>query len=126
MIAFLRAIAYAVFHQNKVIYLAVVRRYVDAQKNFIGELYENGKMIGASCDNFPFNADIKPLPGKPRLCWGQDFLASLPPYTIRIGSFDPKDNDAVRKRMSDRRFCTFRIEFRNAFVEHVLESDICR
>ncbi len=126
MLSWLQAIWYKSIHPHEIVYLAVVRRYVDAQKNFIGELYDNGKMIGASCDNLPLNADVNPLPGEPKLCWGKDFLSPLPVNTIRVGSFEPKDNDSVRRRMSDRRFQTFRIEFRNRFAEHILESDYAR
>lgn len=123
----LRALWYFIFHPFDVVYLTVVRRYADAQKHFISELYEgegrDAKMIGASCDNFPLNADTRALPATPSLCWGRDFTAPLPANTLRVGAFKPEENEAVRQHMAVRRFCVIRIVILNRFVEHVMEQD---
>lgn len=105
----------------------MVRRYADAQKNFIGELYDgagrDAKMIGATCDNWPMNADVKGLPGMPSLCWKKEFLAPLPANTLRVGALKPEDNKTVQDYIACRRFSPIRITVLNRFVEHILESD---
>lgn len=130
MILTLRAIIYALFHPTAVLHLTVVRRYVDAQKNFIGELYEGegrtAKMIGASCDSWPFNANLAALPFGSGLCWQKDFLAPLPANTLRVGALKPEDNAAVQRHIAIRRFCILRITVLNRFVEHVMEADCAR
>lgn len=130
MISFLKALWYVAFHPFDPVYFTVVRRYADAQKNFIGELYEgNGrdaKMIGASCDNWPLNADVSGLPGRPKLCWKKDFLAPLPANTLRVGAMEPKDNKTVQSYIASRQLSPIRITVLNRFVEHILESDYVR
>lgn len=123
MLSWIKSAWYAFRHPYETVELTVVRRYVDAQKNFIGELYASGKMIGASCDNFPFNADKAPLTGKPRVCYSLDFTAPLPENTIRVGAFDPQENDQVRAYMALRSTLPVRVTILNRFVEHVLEKD---
>lgn len=130
MISFIKALIYVAFHPYDVLYLTVVRRYADAQKNFIGELYEgldrNAKMIGVSCDSWPLNADHAPLNANPRVCWKEEFLAPLPPNTLRVGAMEPKDNKAVQDYVAMRRFCPIRVTVLNRFVEYILESDHVR
>lgn len=127
MIRLIRAVWYFVFHPFDIVHLTVVRRYADAQKNFIGELYEgegrSAKMIGASCDNWPLNADASPLPGAPRICWKEEFTSPLPSNTLRVGALEPKDNQSVQDYIAIRRFCIIRVTVLNRFVEHILESD---
>jgi hypothetical protein len=101
--------------------LTVVRRYADAQGNYIGELYENGRMIGASCDSWPLDADTRPMPMHPKICWSKSFLDPLPKNTLRIGSFDPTDNADVQAYVAKRRFLPLRVVVLNRFVEHVLD-----
>lgn len=124
MIEFIKAIWYTIIHPFDVLHLTVVRRYVDAQGNFIGELYDgntpNAKMIGATCDNWPLNADTCPLPGAPRLCWRMSFLEPLPANTLRVGSFVPADNARAQEYIARRRFCKIRVTVLNRFVERVL------
>lgn len=130
MIAFVKALWYAAWHPFDPVHFTVVRRYVDAQGHFIGELYEgdgrDARMIGASCDNWPFNADVSPLPGHPSLCWRKDFLAPLPVNTLRVGAMEPRDNEAVQSYVASRQLCPIRITILNRFVEHVLEADHVR
>lgn len=112
--------------------LAVVRRYVDANGSYVGELYlyEEVKrrhdmvtgyvMIGASLDSLPFD-----LAGKELTIFGldtyNDFLQPLPPMTLRVGSLEPKDNDAVRRRVAKlpRKGMTLLVQ--NGFIEHVMK-----
>jgi hypothetical protein len=128
MILFVKAIWYFVLHPFDIIHLTVVRRYADAQKNFIGELYEgdgrDARMIGASCDNWPLNADSSPLPHNPRLCWQQDFLAPLPKNTLRVGAMEPENNKSVQDYIAIRRFSVIRITVLNRFVEYILEGNV--
>lgn len=124
MIAFLNALVYVVFHPSEVLYVTVVRRYADAQKRFIGELYvgegRTAKMIGASCDNLPL--EVKPkTPGVVR--WGPSFLDPMEPNTVLVGAMEPKDNASIHAYFALRRFCVKRVDVLNRFVEHILESD---
>lgn len=118
---FLCAIAFVICHPFDILYLTVVRRYVDAQGNFIGELYEGNDraamMIGASCDNWPLDADARPLPAHSSLCWKEQFTAPLPNNTLRVGAWDAKDNAKVQEYIAIRRFCVLRVTVLNRFVE---------
>jgi hypothetical protein len=126
ILLFVKACWYTVMHPFDVIYFTVVRRYADAQGNYISELYEgNGrdaKMIGASCDNWPLDADMKPLPTHPQLCWSKSFLDPLPRNTLRVGAMEPQDNARTQEYISIRRFCVIRIMVLNRFVEYVLDK----
>jgi hypothetical protein len=89
--------------------LIVVRRYADANGNYVGELYlldpdlmrmasrEIYTMIGASLDSFPLECTGKRI-------WSidtkNDFLAYLPKRTLRVGAVDPLDNIYVQRRMA--------------------------
>lgn len=122
MMALIRALFYALIHLEP-IELTIVRRYVDAQKHFIGELYVDGKMIGASCDNLAFNGAILQAP---KLCWRYDFTEPMPRNTIRIGGTEPGNHAAAREYIALRRFCTKRYAILNRFVEHVMEKDFAK
>jgi hypothetical protein len=121
MLSFLKAVWYFVAHPFAVVKLTVVRRYVDAQGNYIGELYKDGRMIGASCDNWPLDVDMHRLIASPKLCWRYSFLEPLPQYTIRVGGIEPGTNTLVQAHIAERRFCDIKITVVNRFVEHVLE-----
>lgn len=102
----------------------MVRRYADAQKHFVGELYvgqgPTAKMIGMSCDNLPLN--VKPgTAGVVR--WGHSFLDPMEPNTILVGGQEPADYAKVTEFFSVRRFNPKRVDVLNRFVEHILESD---
>ena len=122
---FMAAIVYVAIHPFDTFDVTVVRRYADAQGNFIGELYDGhdraAKMIGASCDNWPLDADTMPLPPSPRICWRYSFLEPLPVNTLRVGALEPKDNTAVQAYVAKRRWLPLRVTVHNRFVEHVLE-----
>jgi hypothetical protein len=111
--------------------LAIVRRYKDANDNFVGELYIEGsmagvsayRMIGASLDSFPLGTGSLDLSKTPYvLDVANDFLALMPANRLRVGAMDPKDNDAVRRmigRLPRRRMT---IVIQNRFIEHVMED----
>ena len=73
--------------------LAIVRRYVDMNGRYIGELYLNGTMIGASQDNLPLE-----YPGGH--FWFLDtwrsFLKPLTWRTVRVGGTEPVTDKATR------------------------------
>lgn len=123
MIAFLRAVAYLLCHPGETVSLTVVRRYADARKRFIGELYEGdgptAKMIGMTCDNLPLKVEPKTAC---TVRWGRDFLGELEPNTVLVGAAEPQDNVKVHAYISTRRFCS-QVVVLNRFVEHILESD---
>ncbi len=126
MLSFVKALAYVMCHPFDIFYLTVVRRYVDAQGHFIGELYEGtgreAHMIGASCDNWPLDADTSPLPGFPSVCWRKSFLDALPKNTLRVGSFEPESNARVQAYVAMRRWLPLRVTVHNRFVEYILEQ----
>ena len=126
LLSFLKALAYFICHPYYVLDLTIVRRYADAQGHYIGELYEgvdrSSRMIGASCDNWPLNADVQPISGKPRICYKQSFLDPLPLNTLRVGAFEPKDNAKVQDYIAMRRFNTVKLTVHNRFCEYVLEG----
>src|ERR1019366_10750197 len=120
MLSFLRAIVYVALHPFDVFSVTVVRRYVDAQGHYIGELYEGSsreaRMIGASCDNGPLDCNGRDY----RLCCSKSFLDHLPPNTLRVGAMLPKDNAMVQAYVSARRWLPLRVTVLNRFVEHVM------
>lgn len=128
MLTFLKAIGYFLCHPFDTFNVTVVRRYADAQGHFIGELYEgdgrDAKMIGASCDNWPLNADIKALPMHPRVCYRKSFLEPLPDNTLRVGAFEPSLNVIVQEYVAARRFLPLRVTVRNRFIEYVLQGNV--
>ena len=86
--------------------LAIVRRYQDANGNYVGELYIEQtikgvtayNMIGASLDSLPLDWTVEP---RTWCGWTldtrHDFLAPIALYTVRVGAMDPKDNDRIRR-----------------------------
>lgn len=124
IVSFVKAVCYAVFHPYETVYITVVRRYADAQKRFIGELYvgegRTAKMIGMSCDNLLLKVEGKTAG---RIRWGQDFTVDMPANTVSVGGVEPQDQAAVHDFFSLRRFCPHRVSILNRFVEHILESD---
>jgi hypothetical protein len=129
-LSFMHACWYTAMHPFDAFNVTVVRRYADAQGNYIGELYEgNGasaRMIGASCDNWPLDADVRPLPMHPRVCWQRSFLDPLPKNTLRVGAMEPVDNADVQAYVAARRFLPLKITVLNRFVEHILRNPILK
>lgn len=117
MTQFIRAIGYTLVHPFDTFNVTVVRRYVDAQGHYIGELYDNKAMIGASCDNMPIDTKL----AIPRLCYTYSFLDVMPADTLRVGAMTPQDNASVQAYVSMRRWLPLRVAVLNRFVEHVME-----
>lgn len=128
MLSLVKAIAYFICHPFDVVTLTIVRRYVDAQGHYIGELYEGdkheAKMIGVSCDNWPLNVGETGLIGAYTLCYSLSFLDPMPANTIRVGSLEPTDNATIRAYISKKRFCHKTIIVRNRFIEYVLQGNV--
>ena len=120
MLTFLKSIAYFVCHPFDTLNVTIVRRYADAQGHFIGELYQDNRMIGYSCDNWPLNADTTPLPMHPRVCWRKSFLDPLPVNTMRVGAMEPENNARVQEYVAVRRWLPLRVTVHNRFIQHVL------
>ncbi len=127
LLGFLRSL-----FSHRPVRLAIVRRYQDANGSYVGELYmeqtvknvTSYNMVGVSLDSMPFGAGMggsTSLLVRDRLDTANDFLAHMPPNTVRVGALDPRDNDAVRRMVSDlpRRNMTLAVQ--NCFIEHVLE-----
>jgi len=124
LILFLKALLYILAHPFEPVHYTIVRRYADAQKHFIGELYEGdgryARMIGMSCDSL----SLEVAPNKPgHVQWGVSFLDPMLPDTIRAGGATPDEQVYTREYVSLRRFSPVRITVLNRFVEHILASD---
>lgn len=122
----IKAWIYALFHGEPV-QLVVVRRYIDAQGRFIGELYMGegrpAVQIGMSCDTMPFTAgDDKPPKTLFRLEFNGDFLSPMGPDGLRVGAQAPAENEAVRQIVSLRRYCKLSVRVLNRFIEHIMEQ----
>jgi hypothetical protein len=120
MLTLLKAIVYFIAHPFDTFNVTIVRRYADAQGHFIGELYQDERMIGASCDNWPLNADMETYGVRPSLCYRKSFLEPLPSNTLRVGAFEPSLNAIVQEYVALRRFLPLRVMVHNRFVEHVM------
>lgn len=111
--------------------LAIVRRYQDANYNYVGELYmEDGHglfgMIGASLDSFSMAEGLVHVGIEPHvLDTENDFLAPMPSNRLRVGSLSPDDNDKVRKMIGrlPRKHMTLAV--RNGFIEQPTERKTC-
>lgn len=129
MMAVIKALVYTLFHYHNV-YLTIVRRYVDAQSNFIGELYmgegREAKMIGMTCDSLPFDMSMGHADIRSCFDFAHDFTDPMGAGVIRVGSLEPANNETVRNIVSLRRYCPLRVTVLNRFVEHVMEKDHVR
>lgn len=111
--------------------MAIARRYTDANGNYIGELYMHEhsaptyRMIGVSLDSLPLDI-MDPMTHTDyersnfSLDTGHDFLAPMPPNTVRVGSLDPVENDAVRARVARLPRRKMLLTVQNRFIERVL------
>lgn len=112
------------------VHLAVVRRYADANGDYVGELYMYGifagvgsyRMIGCSLDAFPLTLASLSLGDEPKaLDLAHDFLAPMAANTFRVGAADPKDNETIRQMIGKIARRRIRLVIQNKFIEHVLE-----
>lgn len=97
--------------------LTVVRRYVDMNGRYVGELYLDGNMIGASLDNLPL--DCQPT----RLFWldtRRSFLKPMWPRTLRVGGTEPENDKFTRQLIRSMLGLNIVLHIENRFVD-----DIC-
>lgn len=116
--------------------LAVVRRYADANGNYVGELYleqvtarrhdtiTGYVMIGVSLDSLPLNADGQTFDASGMLDTQRDFLAPMPLGRLRVGAIDPLDNDNVRYLIDQLPCRNMTVTVQNRFIEHIMEGRI--
>jgi hypothetical protein len=112
------------------VHLAIVRRYVDANGHYVGELYMYGmfagmgtyRLIGCSLDSLPLDMAALSLGDAPNtLDLEHDFLAIMPPNTLRVGAAEPKDNEGVRQMIARIPRRNIRLVIQNRFIEHIME-----
>ncbi len=107
--------------------LAIVRRYVDANGSYVGELYlDNGNgsygMIGASLDTLGLYAEHVAFATEPYvLDTANDFLVPMPSNRVRVGALVPEDNDSVRKMIGALPRRRIELMIRNGFIESVVK-----
>lgn len=101
--------------------LTIVRRYIDANGSFVGELYMDGNMIGMSLDTLPFNL-VEAGFATWELDTKNDFLAPMPERCVRVGALQPQDNDAVRRLVGNLPPRRIVLTMQNRFIEHVLSG----
>lgn len=96
--------------------LAIVRRYVDMNGRFVGELYLNGTMIGASLDNLPLEYTGGRL-------WFLDtwrsFLKPLTWRTVRVGGTEPATDKETRQKVQWLPPFGLRLRVENRFATEV-------
>ena len=116
---------------NRLVHIAIVRRYTDANNNFVGELYKYDtfagvgtyRLIGCSLDSLPFELASVSLADEPKtLDLAHDFLAPMGENTLRVGAPEPKDNDSVREMIGRLKRKNIRLVIQNKFIEHVLDK----
>lgn len=98
--------------------LVIVRRYVDMNGRYIGELYLNGTMIGASQDNLPLEYDGR--------LWFLDtwrsFLKPLTWRTVRVGGTEPSNDKATRRKVRWLMPFSVKLRVENRFVADIVRS----
>src|ERR1017187_10350294 len=106
------------------VYLAIVRRYTDANGSYVGELYKRYNagpgntgmysLIGCSLDSLPLNMTTYSFEYDPGILdLGHDFLAPMAANTLRVGSATPSDNDIVRRVIRDIPRRNIRLDIQN-------------
>lgn len=93
--------------------VTVVRRYMDMNGRYVGELYIDGKMVGASLDNLP--AD-RCRTRAWRLDIDRSFLEPLGWRTVRVGGMDPADDPWARKIAKTLPYLGVELRIENGFV----------
>lgn len=103
--------------------LTVVRRYVDMNGRYVGELYMDNSMIGASLDNLPL--ECPPT----RLFWldtRKSFLKAMWPRTLRIGGLGPESDKFTRAFVRSLPSLNMRLTIYNRFVDDMSLGKIIR
>ena len=113
--------------------LAIVRRYQDANGNYIGELYMEREhkgisgydMIGVSLDSMPLGVAGNETMIDWTLDTRNDFLVPLTiGNVVRVGAQEPKDNDNVRRMIARLPRKRMSLIVQNRFIEYVLDKKI--
>lgn len=113
------------------VHLAIVRRYTDANSRFVGELYLYGvfagvgtyRLVGCSLDSLPFDLAALSLADEPRtLDLAHDFLEPMAENMLRVGAPEPKDNENVRRMISNIPRRNIRLVIQNKFIERVMDK----
>ena len=121
--------------------LAIVRRYQDANGNYVGELYMEQDisrkhdtltgytMIGVSLDTLPLSAYLYGDFNFKSFSWTldtrNDFLAPMMSNVVRVGSLDPLANDSVRQMIARLPRRNIVMTVQNKFIEQVMERKPC-
>lgn len=96
--------------------VTIVRKYVDMNGRYVGELYLNGTMIGASLDNLPLDYTGGRL-------WFLDtwrsFLSPLTWRTVRVGGMEPASDKATRRQMRWMLPFSVRLNVENRFATEI-------
>jgi hypothetical protein len=120
---------YSLF-DSRLVHLAIVRRYTDANGNFVGELYMYNtfagigsyRLAGCSLDSLAFDLTSLSLADEPRtLDLEHDFLEPMQANTLRVGAIEPGYNDLVRQMIGRLKRKNIRLVIQNKFIEHILE-----
>ena len=127
LIAWLRLRLRGLFDSSP-IRLAIVRRYIDANGSYVGELYIERAfnqasaycMVGVSLDTLPLELESPLHFGMGYvLDTHNDFLVLMPPGVVRVGALTPADNDRVRKMVGKLPRHRITLVIQNRFIEKV-------
>ena len=119
---------------REIVHLAVVRRYVDANGSYVGELYMAGtfagvstyRLVGCSLDSLPLDLTSLCLADEPgTLDTLHDFLEPMTTNTLRVGAITPADNENVRRMIARLPRRNIRLVIQNRFIEHIMEPKKC-
>ncbi len=118
--------------QRDPVKLVIVRRYLDANGAFVGELYLHNEitrktglyvgysMVGASLDTLPLDYTDNRLEGFV-LDAEHDFLTlPMPANVVRVGGLTPEEDVSVRKQIYALRYRPIELVVQNRFIERVL------
>lgn len=105
--------------------LTVVRRYPDANDNYLGELYalQDGQynLIGVSLDSLPLSTKAVEWPETRRVIDTEHvFTDPMPTNKLRVGHSDPTLNDGVRRMVAETPRRNVTVVVQNRFIEHIL------
>ena len=112
--------------------LAVVRKYMDANGAYVGELYvwakiarkydtlEGYVMIGATLDTLPFDTTAW---DSGRLDTVNSFLEPMQRNRLRVGGLVPEDDAMVRKTVRAMAFMRpLEVGIQNRFIEYAMQK----
>ncbi|SRR6266446_4153317 len=102
--------------------LAVVRRYVDANGSYVGELYvadhNEYRMVGMSLDTLPL-ALVGCNDAGTHLDLWDDFLAPMLSSKLRVGAAVPRDNYRVQQMIASLPKRGMKLTIQNRFMDAI-------